>query len=385
MSNVFKPSDIVESQIPLAIRENNPLFVKFMQYYYMFLEQSKIQDITQDVLQYNDNDKVDLAFLNTYYEEFKGLPHNIAANPRLIAKFIYDLYKSKGTETATKLLFKILYGEEISVSYPSTNILKASVGNWVKDTVLTLNVSNGGMQATTSDIELTSVYGTYKYHIEFIQAIPDTNQLRLFVHLPHDFVISNQTVRLYTGTRLDVTATLVNTPKDITVISGGRDWKVGQIVVFPSTTQSTIARVKKIDSMGAITVLDIVQYGFDGTSDPYVVSPYDDQSNNLHIPPPVPNLATYNASKATLQLSFATQVTGVGYFTSLNGMLSVPSINLEDNFFYQTFSYVIQSQHQIPEFQAPLELIHPAGVKYFAETDKTISITVPVSVTRILG
>lgn len=49
---------------------------------------------------------------------------------RLLIKNIQKVYASKGTETATRLLFKILYNEDIQIDYPSRRILKASDGKW---------------------------------------------------------------------------------------------------------------------------------------------------------------------------------------------------------------------------------------------------------------
>ena len=384
MSNKFTPSILIKSQIPRAIREANPLFTKFLQYYYEFVEQSKIQGITQDVLDYNDSDAADLSFLHTFFEEFKGLPNTITADPRLVAKFIYDLYKSKGTETATKLLFKIVYGEEISVRYPSDNILRASVGKWVKDTVLTFVINSGSIYPTTNTIQITSVYGSQKFNIEYLEPIPNSSDYRLFVHLNSQLLLTSDVIALYTDNILDATATLQNTANEITITNGGAGWGVGDVVIFPTTGINTIAQVKTVSTSGAIQSMDIVQYGYGDLTGSYVVSPYDDQANGLYQQPPNITTLQYNNSKATLQLTFAHQVTSPGYFQSHDGMLSDPTICLEDNFFYQIFSYVINSQHQIPEFQNTLKMIHPAGTKYFAETDKAAALSTSITVNRLL-
>lgn len=49
---------------------------------------------------------------------------------RLLIKNIQKVYASKGTEAATKLLFKLLYNEDIQIDYPNKRILKASDGKW---------------------------------------------------------------------------------------------------------------------------------------------------------------------------------------------------------------------------------------------------------------
>ena len=591
--NLFNPSDIVESQIPSFIRDNNPLFVKFMQYYYQFVEQSNIQSITQNVLQFNDIDQVEMQYLQTFFEEFNSIPQSIAADPRLVAKHIYDLYKSKGTPTAVKLLFQILFGEQVDVTFPSSNVLRSSVGNWVVETVFSLQILSGGIISTTDTIQLTSIYGTQNFPIIFMETTPGSAELRVYAELNSSFNISSVTAQLYSSSTgsLDATTTMEHFPSSINIINPGSNWKVNQLVIFPASGLPTIAQITSVNQTGGITGLQIVQHGqatafistidtrlttiqtlfnvtysvgyidiyvngvrlsmqdysattgntvtifsethvgdlvefvvfskiqtrtiFDfvatasqtaftltssheyidvyrnGVKIPmsqfsiagnvitldtpaeagqivefvcydlttgtrttedtvltagqttviatyipnytdfyvngikispldytatdgntvilnlptpvaagstleivsynvasengnYVVSPYDKQPVSIPIQPAYYTEEEWNNSKATLAIEYSNYATAKGYFANDNGMLSDTNMRLEDSFFYQTFSYLIKSQHQIPEFQNVIKLIHPAGTIYFAETDKETDITVPITVNRIL-
>ena len=71
---------LIETQIPYHIRESNPLFTKFLEYYYEFLEQSKINSIIQDVLSYGNNDLAEEYFLKNLFEELKILPDEISVS-----------------------------------------------------------------------------------------------------------------------------------------------------------------------------------------------------------------------------------------------------------------------------------------------------------------
>lgn len=380
----ISPKHLVESQIPQYIRENNPLLTKFMQYYYEFVENSRIQEIIQEIKKFNDIDQVDEEFLENFFEEFRTLPKSIAADKRLVAKFIYDLYKSKGTAQSTQLLFKILYGEDVSIRYPSDNILRASVGKWVEDTVLTVTLSSGDIKPTTNKIRLTDVYGQHDFEIEFFEEYA-SEQYRVLTHLLRSFIISDvNNIEFYTDNTLDAIGYLTNTPAGVTVVNGGSNWKVGQLIIFPSTKKSTIAQIKQVDENGAIVKTSIVQYGFGDLTDAYVVSPYDVQTDPIFTKPPELTTQEWNDTKATLLLSFDLHPNSAGYFEALDGMLSVPDIRLEDNFYYQIFSYVIETNHLISEFKESLKLIHPAGVKYFAEMKKETGIPVSYGVNRLM-
>lgn len=60
-----------------------------------------------------------------------------------VIKNIRDFYGSKGTVQAIQYLFRILYGEEVSVSYPREQIIKPSDATWSVDTIIRAVVVSG--------------------------------------------------------------------------------------------------------------------------------------------------------------------------------------------------------------------------------------------------
>jgi len=64
-------------------------------------------------------------------------------NPIQVIKNISDFYASKGTELATQYLFKILFGEDVSLYYPRDEIISPSAATWVVDTVLRAQLIEG--------------------------------------------------------------------------------------------------------------------------------------------------------------------------------------------------------------------------------------------------
>ena len=64
-------------------------------------------------------------------------------NPVQVIKNIGDFYVSKGTELATQYLFKILFGENVSLFYPRDEIISPSHATWVVDTVLRAELISG--------------------------------------------------------------------------------------------------------------------------------------------------------------------------------------------------------------------------------------------------
>ena len=60
-----------------------------------------------------------------------------------VIKNIRDFYTTKGTSKAVSYLFKILYGEQIDVSYPRDQIIKPSAATWAVDTIVRAIILDG--------------------------------------------------------------------------------------------------------------------------------------------------------------------------------------------------------------------------------------------------
>ena len=97
-----------------------------------------VQNI-QQLMEYADVDETIDSFFDQFKEAFlRTIPKDLTAgvNERNLLKNIKDLYRAKGTRKGHELFFRILLNEDVTLSYPRTDMLRASAGNWSEDQIL---------------------------------------------------------------------------------------------------------------------------------------------------------------------------------------------------------------------------------------------------------
>lgn len=125
-------SSLAETQLPSHVRQEYETFVLFTEAYYEYLEQSKApQEIIQNIQLYSDIDESISEFINYFYKNYcADFPVNPEANKKLTLKHVNELYERKGSEKAVKLLFRLLFNNDVSFYYPEIQVLKASGGRF---------------------------------------------------------------------------------------------------------------------------------------------------------------------------------------------------------------------------------------------------------------
>ena len=127
-------STFIEEQFPSFYKEEGPNFIAFVKAYYEWLEETgNSSNKTRNLFSTRDIDQTADQFVENFKAKYLfGIPKEIAGDKRFLQKHILDLYRSKGSQEGLKLLFRLLYNEEIEVYIPSYDILKTSDGVWVE-------------------------------------------------------------------------------------------------------------------------------------------------------------------------------------------------------------------------------------------------------------
>jgi hypothetical protein len=127
-------SNLVEKQFPSFYREEGENFIAFVKAYYEWMEQSGYTiNKSRQLFNIRDIDTTPNAFVEHFEKKyFANLPKNILGDTKFLQKHILDLYRSKGSNEGIRLLFRLLFNEEINIYIPSNDILKSSDGIWVE-------------------------------------------------------------------------------------------------------------------------------------------------------------------------------------------------------------------------------------------------------------
>lgn len=127
-----KLSSIVQTQLPVFYQEYGPLFVDFLYSYYLWLEETgQLTSITRNLPEYKAIDTTEDEFLKHFKRKYLvGVELTDTDGIRRLIKNARFLYDSKGSDRAIKLLFKLLYEDSVSVTYPNDQVLKPSYGDW---------------------------------------------------------------------------------------------------------------------------------------------------------------------------------------------------------------------------------------------------------------
>jgi hypothetical protein len=173
-----KVSLLINRQVPEFVREEYPVFISFLEAYYEFLENKQgtqkndlitkskelryISDVDSSIEEFEEQ------FLNSYAT---FLPKDTVIDKALLIKNILPLYLSKGSEKSFKLLYRFLFGQELEVTYPKNNVLRASDGKWEIEN--TLKVSSDFYSYYTGD-------GTTR-QFKILQAL-DSSQITVYVN-----------------------------------------------------------------------------------------------------------------------------------------------------------------------------------------------------------
>lgn len=259
-----KLSSIVKSQLPAFYHEYGPLFVDFIYSYYLWLEETgQLSNITRNLPEFKAIDTTEDEFLKHFKRKYLvGVELTDADGLRRLIKNAQDLYDSKGTERAFKLLFKLLYEDNISITYPNDQVLKPSYGEWFVPHYLELTPSVNTTRLVGQQV-VGSISGSTAFVESFVRRQINGRYFDvLYLSKPIGNFIKGEQIVIEGEYFLDPPK-LYGSLTTITVEDGGANNAVGD--TFSITSQfgrGGVARVANIENATGRVDFDLVDGGY---------------------------------------------------------------------------------------------------------------------------
>ena len=361
MATDNKTSVLIDSLLPDFLDTEGPKFQTFVKAYYEWMEQTgQMTDQSKNVLTNQDIDLAAEKFLKYFKREILSkFPEDILADKRLVYKRIKDLYRSKGSEESYKLLFRILYNEELDFYYPGQDILRASDGRWVKETSLRVTQPfTGNIENLAGEITGQSSSATAK--VERVQNNFDDSIYfyEIFITNINGTFIDGETITNTAGTISGTVVSSSGSLQNVIILDGGSGHQKNDLVTITSASGSGGRGTINVTSNGAIVTLAVTNAG----------------SNFVRTDPLTILNTTRAAANATGAGLLTSTINYTGRYNDVKGFLSW-SNKLQDNRYYQEYSYVLRSSQVLNTYREIVkDVVHPAGMRLFGDVLINIDI-----------
>jgi hypothetical protein len=239
---ISKISPLIPYQFPAIFRDEGPVFVQFVKAYYEWMEESgNVLDRSRNMISYLDIDKTLEEFLVHFQKKYLyGIPFDVIINKRFLLKHVLDVYRSKGSIQCYKLLFRLIYNEDVDIYLPGRDVIRSSDGTWKDVRYIEINNQSIDLQSYVGDTIIGLSSGTVAV-VESFALQPINTNLISVLYLSNitprsgDFTIGEKLIRksqLATKTPEIVSAApvVVGSLDSIEIQNGGRQFVAGDLL-----------------------------------------------------------------------------------------------------------------------------------------------------------
>lgn len=275
-------SNLVERQFPRFYNEQGQDFILFLKAYYEWLEENGNPIFeSRRLIEYRDIDNTLEDFLEYFQKKYLyGIPFSVISNKRFLLKHILDVYRSKGSIQCYKLLFKLIYNEDVEIYLPSKDILRASSAEWQEPRYLELTGSD--ILFTLNGKTIKGLNTNTTAVIEKIITEPHNKNIINKAYISNiypkgsDFEIGEKVVDIesaLTPELVNQSPSIIGSLERIEVTQGGQNFKIGDIIKISDVDGSNnflrtsfgsggLLRVSNVASRSGFINFSIVDGGF---------------------------------------------------------------------------------------------------------------------------
>ena len=127
MVSKVKLSAGVRNQLPMHLRKHDELASILKSYYEWTEADGNFQKTADDIDSNMFVEYADENFIQFFVATIiPSIPSGALIDKKLLIRYAKEFYQSKGSEQSFKFLFRILYNQDVEVSYPKNDIFRTS-------------------------------------------------------------------------------------------------------------------------------------------------------------------------------------------------------------------------------------------------------------------
>lgn len=363
-------SPFVSDRLPEFVRIDHPTFVAFIEAYYEWLGLRRDSGLIISPLEMHDIPDVDTSleqFLSYFKSQYLfNFPESLAVSKqtgrpvdaRQLIKNIKQFYLAKGTEKSYEFLFRIFYDTNVEFYYPKTDILRLSSGRWTQNNYLRISNTLGDQIYRAPGSLLVQrngdgqILATAKVIDVNVMQIDNFDVAELLITGRNGtFQVGDLGVEFDDGDGVLKETRVYSVVSTVDITNGGTNYQVGERINFVSTTgdggQRGRATIVEVDAVGGIRKINIDDYGINYTNPPSIV------------------IETGRGEGFVGVVTVGSLCQSFGFYMDNDGRLSTNKV-LQDNHYYQNWSYVLKAEVVIDTYRELIRrLVHPVGMGMF--------------------
>jgi len=199
---------------------------------------------TRKLLEYGDIDLTTTDLLDRLKKKYiADLPSDIIADKRLLIKNALDFYRNKGNEKSYDILFRALFDKDVTVYLPGRDILRLSDGEW--NVPQYLEVSYVPDLQTYVNRKIIGIGSKASAIIEnYQQLVVNRKTIEILtISNVNGFFDRGEYIRLANSTDIENIPKILGSLTGVSVIDGGAEFAIGDILDISGNGRSGKARV----------------------------------------------------------------------------------------------------------------------------------------------
>lgn len=264
-SNMLVSSSIF-TQLPNWAKSSYQNFADFLEAYFEWMETQSTSGIlyhANKIRDYRDIDKTITDFVQYFESHYlKNIPTKLyddsanggpAVDKATFLKNAKKFYSARGSEKSYKLLFRILFNEDVQFYYPKVDMLYASDGKWSYDRIIRITTTGDIFEFVGRKITGSISGATAAVENAYLISIDGNPVGELHLNNIIGTFVPGETI-----TSGDVTETLFSLLTSITVDTPGSGYEVGDPVTISGTNTSAEAEIEEVKGplSSTVTILD---------------------------------------------------------------------------------------------------------------------------------